>query len=216
MIRLGFFLALVCAAGSAWTQQYRWVDEKGRVQYSDTAPPPTAKNVQKMGLKATPPAPAEVPFELARVQKDFPVTLYTSPICGEPCAKARAALNKRSVPFKEVQVWDEASNEQLKTLSDSNEVPVFTVGRTVQKGFEQSALDALLDSAGYPPAGSLPPGTQAAPKPPEGWVSPAEREPARAVGPEATEEPQKAGPYAPRWAPDAPQKPGPYAPRFAQ
>ena len=43
-------LMLLLAAAQAHAQQYRWVDEKGRVQYTDTPPPATAKDVQKKRL----------------------------------------------------------------------------------------------------------------------------------------------------------------------
>ncbi|MGQ0546172.1 MAG: DUF4124 domain-containing protein [Betaproteobacteria bacterium] len=194
-------LPLVLAAAAAAAQQlYRWTDEQGRVHITDTPPPPSARGVQKKayqsGAAASDGAPA--PYELAVAMKDYPVTLYTSPICKEPCAAARAALNRRGVPFKEVQVWEETSNEELKKVSGSNQVPTLLVGRSVHKGFDQAAYDALLDSARYPRAGILPPRAQAAPALPEGYVPPGERaEPPKAepVKPEAEEQPS--GPYAP-------------------
>jgi len=97
-----------------------------------------------------------VPFEIARLQKDFPVTLYTTPNCGEPCALARTALNRRSIPFTEEQVWNEETAEKLKSLSGSAQLPVLVVGRSVLSGYEPGQFDALLDSAGYPAAGSYP------------------------------------------------------------
>jgi glutaredoxin len=197
---LRLFLALLLASGIAHAQQYRWVDEQGRIQYSDTAPPPSAKDVRKMKPRATAPAAApQQPYELARLQKDFPVTLFTSPNCIEGCAMARAALNKRGVPFAEVQVWDEETNERLKRVSGAVEVPTLQVGITTHRGFEQGAFDSLLDSAGYPKAGTLPAGKQAAPQPPEGYVPQSERPPAPVAEPvkPVAEEPQKLGPYAP-------------------
>ncbi|OGA69334.1 MAG: hypothetical protein A3G83_02715 [Betaproteobacteria bacterium RIFCSPLOWO2_12_FULL_68_20] len=221
MIRARFAIAILVgvAAGAALAQQtqYRWIDEQGRVRYTDTPPPPGAKGVQQIrpagdGAAET----GQPPFELARVAKDFPVTLYSSPNCKEPCAMARDALNKRGVPFQEVQVWDPKTNEELKSLTGSNEVPVVKVGRTVQKGFEQGALDGLLDSAGYPKAGVLPPRTQAAPTAPEGYVSPEQRDASKPVAePEKPEAPPApAGPYAPK-APAQAEKPAPslYAPK---
>jgi len=147
---------------------------------------------------AKPAAAPQQPYELARLQKDFPVTLFTSPNCVEGCAMARAALNKRGVPFTEVQVWDEESNERLKRAAGAAEVPTLQVGSSTHRGFEQGAFDSLLDSAGYPRAGILPAGTQKPPAPPEGYVPLSERSPvAEPVKPDASEEPQKLGPYAP-------------------
>jgi len=141
-------LILAFAASAAWAQQiYRWVDDKGRVHLTDTPPPPSARGVQITKQAGNVAETAQSPFPLAQAMKDFPVMLYTSPICKEPCAQARDALNRRGVPFKEVQVWDEQSNEDLKKISGSNEVPVLVVGSSVQKGYAQSAYDSLLDSA---------------------------------------------------------------------
>ena len=202
-------LILAFAASAAWAQQiYRWVDDKGRVHVTDTPPPPSAKGVQKSKPAAAGGEAAQTqPFPLAQAMKDFPVTLYTSPICKEPCAQARGALNRRAVPFKEIQVWDEQTNEDLKKVSGSNEVPVLVVGRSVQKGYEQGAYDALLDSARYPRAGLLPPRTQAAPAAPEGYQSPAERAAAPQADPVKPEPEEKAsGPYAPGAPSQRPQK----------
>ena len=192
---------LLCAATSGAQQLYRWTDEKGRVHITDTPPPSSARAIEKKsyqsGSTATESAPP--PYELSIAVKDYPVTLYTSPICKEPCAEARSALNRRGVPFKEVQVWEEASNEELKKISGANQVPTLVVGRSVHKGFEQGAYDALLDSARYPKAGILPARAQAAPPPPEGYVPPGQREAPKAepVKPDAEEESRPTGPYAP-------------------
>jgi glutaredoxin len=204
------FIVLAASLGAALAQQklYQWVDEKGNVNVTDTPPPRNARNVEEKVYGGAASAPATA-YELRTAQKNFPVTLYTAPSCKEPCAQARAALNKRSVPFKEVQVWNEETNAQLKEVSQSNEVPVLTVGRSVQKGFEQGAYDSLLDSAGYPRAGLLPEGKLAAPEPPKGYIPPAQRaEPSKPTAePVASEPPAKLGPYAPRFsATSEPQK----------
>jgi len=200
MILRAFLLVVIAAAvsGVAQAQQYRWLDQNGKLQFSDSPPPPGAKDVRRTNITTAKPAPAQQPFEVARLQKDFPVTLYTSPPCKEGCELARGALNKRGVPFKEVQVFDPDTNEELKRVSGALEVPTLQVGRSVQRGFEQGAFDSLLDSARYPRAGLLPPGTQAAPSAPEGYVSPSDRPAAPQAEPVKPEPEEKAsGPYAP-------------------
>ena len=207
MIRPAFAVLLLALLGVAHAQQlYRWTDEKGRVHITDTPPPASAKGVQKKAAVTGGGDPGQMPFELAVATKDFPVVLYTSPICKEPCASARAALNRRGVPFKEVQVWDEETNQELKKASGSTEVPTLLVGRSVQRGFAQEAFDALLDSARYPKAGLLPARTQAAPPPPDGYVPPSERgegPKAEPVKPEPEEAPAR-GPYSPGSPPPRP------------
>ena len=196
---IAVLLATVAFAASA--QLYRWTDEKGRVHITDTPPPGSAKAVQKKSRGSTSSVEAQQPFELTEAVRDFPVTLYTSPNCKEPCASARNALNKRAVPFKEVQVWNNETNDELKRVSGGNDVPTLVVGRSVHRGFEQSAYDALLDSGRYPRAGLLRPRAQAAPAAPEGYDSRANSGKSEAE-PEA---PAPTGPYAPK-APRIPQK----------
>lgn len=175
-MRTTLFLVLAIAAlhfavPDALAQQYRWSDDKGGVHYSDTPPPAATKGVQKKDLKGNV-ISSEAPFELQLAVKNAPVTLYTSPSCKEGCSAARESLNKRGVPFKEVQVWDEETNALLKKASGSNQVPVLQAGSSVQKGFEQGAFDKLLDIAGYPKAGSMAVRKQPAPPPPEGYEPP--------------------------------------------
>jgi len=194
---IAVLLGAVTFAASA--QLYRWTDEKGRVHITDTPPPPTAKEVQKKKPGAGPVVESQQPFELAQAVRDFPVTLYTSPNCKEACTAARGLLNKRSVPFKEVQVWEEKTNEELKRVSGGNDVPTLVVGRSVHRGFEAESWEALLDSARYPRAGLLPPRVQAAPAAPEGYVD------------ERSAKPPAAEPVKPE--PEAPAPTGPYAPK---
>lgn len=209
-------LGLVAFAASA--QLYRWTDEQGRVHITDTPPPASAKNVQKTQPPRTEPRPdasdgSAMPYQLAQAMKDYPVTLYTAPSCTDPCALARAALNKRGVPFKEVQVWNEETNAELKRVSGSDDVPTLVVGRSVHRGFEQGAFDSLLDSARYPKAGLLPARSQAAPPPPEGYVPPGQAPVAEPVKPEPAA-PGAGGPYAPAPPPvPEPERPAPYAPK---
>ena len=206
-------LALVSllATTTALAQQFRWIDRDGRVQFTDAPPPAWAKDVRRTNVTTAKPAAPQVPFEVARLQKDFPVTLYTSPNCKDGCDIARGALNKRGVPFKEMQVWNPETNEELKKASGAVEVPTLLVGRSVQRGFEQGAFDALLDSAGYPRAGLLPARQQKAPGAPDGYVAEGgATSPAQPQQPPAAQ--QKAGPYDASGLTGPAPKPGQYDP----
>jgi glutaredoxin len=186
MTRAIVFLVIFLSAATASAQQmYRWTDQNGRVHITDTPPPRGAKSIQKSKGSAAPAAPAEgagqQSFDLTLAMKEYPVSLYTSPMCKEACQRARDHLNKRGVPFREIQVWDTDSNEELKRVSGGNQVPTVLVGSSVQKGYEVSAFDELLDSARYPKAGSVKPRAQAAPAVPEGYTPPTETEPLKAA-----------------------------------
>lgn len=158
---------LVAAAVCAHAQQYRWVDQKGRVQYTDTPPPPGAKDVRKKNLSAgAAPAPAE-PYAVQVARKNYPVTLYSSPDCGDWCDKARALLNQRGIPFTEISAATAEQVDELRKITGANTVPTMLVGKSVHKGFAAEDYQRALDAAGYPAAGLLPPRNQAAPPPPK-------------------------------------------------
>jgi len=171
-------LLAVLGASSAAAQQYRWVDEKGRVHYSDTPPPASAKGAQKKNLKGN--AVGQQPnFELSQAMKSSPVTLYSHPDCTEHCQMAREILNRRGIPFTEVSATDEAKLAQLKRVSGGMKVPVLVVGAQVETSVSADAFNQALDLAGYPKAGVAPARSQSAP--------PAPKPPAQEPGAQSTE-----------------------------
>ena len=192
-LSLAALITLLLAGVAAAQQLYRWTDANGRTHVTDTPPPPGAKNVRMINSAAGGAAQKPAPVGLERSLKDFPVTLYSSINCADPCAAARELLNKRGVPFTEVQVNDEERLAELKKLSPAGEVPVLKVGRACSRDSSARRTTRLLDSGGYPREGILPARAQAAPPPPEGFEpsTPPKAEPAK---PEAT---PPAGPYSP-------------------
>ncbi|HZP92540.1 MAG TPA: glutaredoxin family protein [Burkholderiales bacterium] len=168
-------------------EMYRWVDAEGKVHYSDQPPPPSVKKVEpKKRLSDKQDAP-QMPYELQRATKNFPVTLFVTE-CGAGCTQARQLLAKRGVPYTEIDAADPAALEQLKTLTGGSPVvPVLRIGQQVLKGFEEGQWNAALDTAGYPATALIKvtperpqpkpaaPATPAAPEP-QGEPAPASRE----------------------------------------
>ncbi|MCZ7562606.1 MAG: glutaredoxin family protein [Burkholderiales bacterium] len=182
-------VALAGAATAAGAQTYRWVDQSGRIHYSDTPPPPqAARQVEKRSLQASVIETSPLPYGLQQAAKANPVTLYTYSGCKEACANARRLLDKRGVPYKEVSVDEAAKREELKRVSGDTNVPVLVVGKIVKQGYEESMYNTALDEAGYPKSSQLLPGQQARQD-----EKPAPKPAAAAAPPE-----QPKGPYAPR------------------
>jgi glutaredoxin len=195
-MRAVIFAALLAAACAASAQQmYRWIDEQGRVHVTDTPPPPGAKSAQTTtaASAAAAASPGEsLPYAVQQAASNFPVTLYTAPECA-PCAEARALLNARGVPFREVLVTEEAQQEELKKAVGALAVPSIVVGGSAQRGFEEGTYHGLLDVAGYPKTGEVPARHQAAPKPAPAAAAAAETQ----AKPVEEAEPAASGPYAP-------------------
>lgn len=148
-------IALVCglavsSVAVAEQQMFRYLDKDGRTVYTDTAPPADARNVQQKRLGGNYIETSEPPYALQVAQQRNPVTLYAGN-CGPLCDASRALLNRRGVPYREIDPSQPAEAQKLKQVTGDMQVPVLTIGGAyVLKGFEEDRWQGALDSAGYP------------------------------------------------------------------
>ena len=145
-------MTLWIACAQALAQAYRWVDEEGKVHYTQNPPPPGAKGVQRKNFRNGAVGTVDLPYATQEAAKNFPVTLYTMPECS-PCDQARASLVKRSIPFREVSVTAQKDADEMKKLTGTSDVPVLVVGSQFRAGFQENLYNDLLDTAGYAPSG---------------------------------------------------------------
>ncbi len=154
MKRIAWLVAagmLVTASTTAMAETiYHWKDEHGQAHYSDKPPPPEAREVEQRRVFAAQPE-STASFTIRRVAADFPVALYTADNCGEACARARALLQQRGIPFAEIVVETQEDLENFRQIfGPPDEVPAATVGPRQLRGFESAAWHRLLDNVGYP------------------------------------------------------------------
>ena len=139
---------------------YRWVDEKGNVEYRDTPPPSSAKKVEQRSMGTSTVEATPLPFSVQQAAKNFPVTLWNSS-CGATCDQAREHLTRRGVPHTEKDPQNDV--EAFKKLTGGLEIPVLYVGSNRIKGYFEIEWDSALDIAGYPR--TAPPGFKPAARP---------------------------------------------------
>lgn len=144
---------LAALPGSAQAGElYRWVDKSGKVHYSDT-PAPDAAEVKKKKFGTSPATGDEgLSFEMRRAKQHFPVTLYVTDNCTDPCKQARDLLTQRGVPYSEKNLANQEEIDAFKRTSGADAVPVLSVGRNWLKGFQPVQWQNELDAAGYPKA----------------------------------------------------------------
>lgn len=149
-MRLIGFAVLVAMALPAPAAMYKWVDAQGRVQYSDTPPPPGVK-VEEQKITRNIIGTAGSPFAVQDAARRNPVTLWMHD-CGDLCNRARDYLASRGIPHAvrnpsrqdEQEAWKKAS-------AGENAVPLLIVGTSRPlKGFNESEWSAAFDAAGYP------------------------------------------------------------------
>lgn len=148
-------VVVLVAAPVGGAQLYRWVDDKGHVEWRDTPPPTSAKQVEQRTMIGNTIQTSTLPYSVQQATRNFPVTLWLFD-CGEPCTKARGHLARRGIPYTERNA--QKDTEELKKLIGGTEVPLLIVGSKQLKGYLESDWDTALDSAGYPR--TAPPGVK--------------------------------------------------------
>jgi glutaredoxin len=147
-------LSLVVSA-SAHAQLYKWVGPDGKITYSDTPPPASAKKVEEKSVSTNSASTAGLPFELAEAVRNNPVTLYTTASC-EACDSGRAILTGRGIPFTEKTVTSNDDIARLKQAGGTQQLPFLTIGSKKQTGADPDAWNTALTTAGYPATSQLP------------------------------------------------------------
>ncbi|MDB5810874.1 MAG: glutaredoxin-like protein [Betaproteobacteria bacterium] len=152
-------IALMGAAALAHGgDMYRWVDEKGVVNYTPFPPPANIRNVEPKKLGDSGKAQvSEAPYSVQLAVKNFPLTFYTTTACGEPCKAARAHLDRRGAPYTEKDPSNPSSPKEFEDftkMSGGNpQVPFLSVGQLKNlQGYSAAEWDSTLDAAGYPSA----------------------------------------------------------------
>lgn len=149
---LALLATLLAGAPAAAQNAYRWVDQQGRVQYSDQPPPQAIKKFEERNVQPNR-GNAQPPFLTRKAAASFPVTLYTGKDCGKPCEDGRALLQKRGVPFTETSLENAEQVDAFKTRFGKEPfVPTLVVGKKSESGLAEPLWNGLLDEAGYPAA----------------------------------------------------------------
>jgi glutaredoxin len=155
MIARYSLLTFLLMAGAAQAQLYKWVGPDGKVTYSDTPPPPTAKQVEQKSALGGGAGSVNLPFEVAEAAKAHPVTLYTTKDCAG-CDQGRNLLTARGIPFSEKTVSTSDDLARLRQAGGSGQLPLLHVGSSKQEGFQGGGWNDLLTAAGYPQSSQLP------------------------------------------------------------
>ena len=128
---------------------YKWVDENGNTQISDT-PPPDNKSTKDVEIHKGP-----SPEELANMQnekdatqdkskKDPAVMLFTKNDCKD-CDKARDYLQSKKVSFTEYNMDnDKSAAERRKKYDEGDDVPFAVVYNSIVFGFTENVYEKVL------------------------------------------------------------------------
>lgn len=126
---------------------YKHVDEQGNVTYTSSKPEGETGEFEEKEVSQ----PDETPdTDLDALAEDTPIMFYSAPQCAA-CDMVRTYLTSTGMPFTEVDVSDDYDAQQaMKQDVGSLNVPTVSVGGRNLSGFNASALDTILEVAGYP------------------------------------------------------------------
>ena len=140
-------VASAASATTAALAQYRTVDSRGQVTYTDKPSLPAEARVG--AAAAAGPNGGALPYEVRQAMSRYPVALYAAKSC-VPCDRSRQWLKDHGIPFAEFSVDSNEDVAQLKQRFGDNGLPVVTIGSQVIRGFSSAELQSYADAAGYP------------------------------------------------------------------
>ena len=129
---------------------YKWVDEDGRVQFSDR--PPVEVEAETVRLREIN-TYEEVSIEDGKdmgsnqpqVGKAKKVVMYSAPWCGV-CKRARQFFKARGIPFREMDVERSIMARRELERMNARGVPVILVGGKRMNGFSEQRFMALYEN----------------------------------------------------------------------
>ena len=138
--RMVFLCALVLGSVPGYGGLYRYVDDDGRVHYSDQKP--VSADFTSVEIKLGAPARAS---KMAKKKPGNGVVIYTSSTCGY-CKQAKAWLRQKKVLFTERNITTSRYARKEYDKLGAHGVPVILVGRQRIDGFSPARLQAALDA----------------------------------------------------------------------
>lgn len=128
-------LCLLLISTSAQPEIYRWVDDNGKVNFSDKPPVNQRSSTVEVRVNTY----NSVSYDTSIFDTNKKVVLYSTSWCGY-CKKAKRYFKKNNIAFTEYDIEKNArARAQYKKMGASG-VPVILVGKKRMNGFSESGF----------------------------------------------------------------------------
>ena len=124
----------------AYSDMYQWVDEKGKVHFSDKKP--ASAKVEKLNLEIN--TYTNVNIEESDEDVGQKVVMYSTDWCGY-CKKARSYFLKNNIAFIDYDIEKNAKAKQRYDKLGATGVPVIFVGKKRMSGFSEQRFEQLYN-----------------------------------------------------------------------
>ena len=131
-------LAGLVSSASALSEIYRWVDEQGKVHFSDK--PSVTQPSESVKLRIN--TYESVTYATSDIDTGKKVVMYSTSWCGF-CKKARKYFKENGIKFTEYDIEKSAKGRQEYHRLGATGVPVILVGKRRMNGFSVSGFVKL-------------------------------------------------------------------------
>ncbi len=121
---------------------YKWVDEEGKVHFSDQ--PPSAANVERLDVQINTYTSPEVTDVAQDLGADKEVTMYGASWCAV-CKKARKYFRAKGIAFVEYDIEKSSKGKRDFKRLGGKGVPIILVGGKRLNGFSQGTFEKLYN-----------------------------------------------------------------------
>ncbi len=135
MLRFILFLAIAFQSQLSYSEIYKWVDENGKVHFSDSKPSGAEAEKQNLEINTY----SHVSFGDAGVNVGQKVVMYSTEWCTY-CKKARKYFKKNNIQFVERDIEKSRSAKKQYEKIGGKGVPVILVGEKRMNGFSEKGF----------------------------------------------------------------------------
>ena len=128
--------AFLLATSTAVAGVYKWVDENGKVHFSDT---PMSANAQPLKLKSV----NSVSFTQVNSSHGQQLTIYTAEWCGY-CTKAKNFMRRENIAFREFDIEKSREGKMRYKQFNVKSIPLFTLNKERMAGFSEKRLLEMI------------------------------------------------------------------------
>lgn len=139
---LPFFLLMMTISTGA-SEIYRWVDDQGKVHFSDQAPEEHQSESLQLKINTYESVTYEsLNIPLPKSTRAKKVIMYSAVWCGV-CAKAKRYFEHKGIPYTDYDIeTSEQGKRGFKQLNGKG-VPIILVGNQRMNGFSPSGFEKL-------------------------------------------------------------------------
>ena len=126
---------------AAQAEIYKWIDENGKVQFSDEKP--DHMQVEEVRLEIN--TFTNVTYDLSVFDTGGKVVMYATDWCGY-CKKARRYFKKNNIPFTEYDIEKDSRAYRRYKRMGATGIPVILVGKKRMNGFSVKGFERIYQT----------------------------------------------------------------------